>query len=141
MLIAKSGVVDSLPDTSSLKNNFNPGTFVEEMNKVGGFDSGGLLNWNSVSKAVPGFDYDSSQKQDLSDLSKDEKFNVIKEKSSKTNIYCVVEVKGGQGQHWVAINNITDDKIKMLDPGSKATDLWDEYDWKRTSIIQCFKKS
>lgn len=140
MLIAKSGAIDSLPTGNTLKGNFNPGTFVEAMNKTGGFDSGGNLYWENVSKAVPNFVYDSSSKQTLSGLSKDDKLKVIKNKISQPNTYCVVEVKGGQGQHWVAIDSVNGTNIKMLDPGSKATNLWKEYDYKRTSMIQCFKK-
>lgn len=140
MLIAKSGAIDSLPTGNTLKGNFNPGTFVEAMNKTGGFDSGGNLYWENVNKAVSNFVYDSSSKQTLSGLSKDDKLKVIKNKISQPNTYCVVEVKGGQGQHWVAVDSVSDSTVKMLDPGSKATDLWKQYDYNRTSVIQCFKK-
>lgn len=140
MLIAKSGAIDSLPAANTLKGNFNPGTFVEAMNRAGGFTSGGLLNWASVGKVVPNFVYDSSSRQVLSSLSHDAKLKAIKNKISQANTYCVVEVKGGQGQHWVAVDSVNGTNIKMLDPGSKATNLWKEYDYKRTSIIQCFKK-
>lgn len=139
MLIAKSGAVDSITD-ATLKSNFNPGTFVEAMNKVGGFDSGGNLYWANVSKVVPNFVYSSSSTQTLSGLSKDQKLEAIKTKTSQANTYCVVEVKGGQGQHWVAVDSVNGTNIKMLDPGSKATNLWKQYDWNRTSVIQCFKK-
>ena len=138
MLIAKSGTVDSITD-SDLKANFNPGTFVEAMNKVGGFDSGGNLQWYKVSSVAPSFSYSGTT--NLSGLTKDEKLKTIKEKTSQTNTYCVLEVKGGQGQHWVAVDSVSDSGVKMMDPGSKATDLWKQYDWNRTSRIDCFKKS
>lgn len=138
MLIAKSGAVDSITD-SDLKANFNPGTFVEAMNKVGGFDSGGNLQWYKVSSVAPSFSYSGTT--NLSGLTKDEKLKTIKEKTSQTNTYCVLEVKGGQGQHWVAVDSVSDSGVKMMDPGSKATDLWKQYDWNRTSRIDCFKKS
>lgn len=140
MLIAKSGAIDSLPTGNTLKGNFNPGTFVEAMNKAGGFDSGGNLYWANVEKVVSNFVYDSSSKQLLLGLSRTDKLKAIKNKISQSNTYCVVEVKGGQGQHWVAIDSVNDTNIKMLDPGSKATNLWKEYDYKKTSVIQCFKK-
>lgn len=140
MLIAKSGAIDGLPTANTLKGNFNPGTFVEAMNKAGGFDSGGKLYWANVRKVVPNFVYDSSSKQTLSGLSRAAKLKAINNKISQSNTYCVVEVKGGQGQHWVAIDSVNGTNIKMLDPGSKATNLWKEYDYKRTSMIQCFKK-
>lgn len=138
MLIAKSGAVDSITN-SDLKANFNPGTFVEAMNKVGGFDSGGNLQWYKVSSVAPSFSYSGTT--NLSGLTKDEKLKTIKEKTSQTNTYCVLEVKGGQGQHWVAVDSVSDSGVKMMDPGSKATDLWKQYDWNRTSRIDCFKKS
>lgn len=140
MLIAKSGAIDGLPTANTLKGNFNPGTFVEAMNKAGGFDSGGNLYWANVKKVVPNFVYDSSSKQTLSGLSRTAKLKAINNKVSQANTYCVVEVKGGQGQHWVAVDSVNGTNIKMLDPGSKATNLWKEYDYKRTSMIQCFKK-
>lgn len=140
MLIAKSGAIDGLPTANTLKGNFNPGTFVEAMNKAGGFDSGGKLYWANVRKVVPNFVYDSSSKQTLSGLSRTAKLKAINNKVSQSNTYCVVEVKGGQGQHWVAVDSVNGTNIKMLDPGSKATNLWKEYDYKRTSMIQCFKK-
>lgn len=138
MLIAKSGAVDSITN-SDLKTNFNPGTFVEAMNKVGGFDSGGNLQWYKVSSVAPSFSYSGTT--NLSGLTKDEKLKTIKEKTSQTNTYCVLEVKGGQGHHWVAVDSVSDSGVKMMDPGSKATDLWKQYDWNRTSRIDCFKKS
>ena len=140
MLIAKSGAIDGLPTGNTLKGNFNPGTFVEAMNKAGGFDSGGNLYWANVKKVVPNFVYDSSSKQTLSGLSRAAKLKAIKNKISQSNTYCVVEVKGGQGQHWVAVDSVNGTNIKMLDPGSKATNLWKQYDYRRTSMIQCFKK-
>lgn len=140
MLIAKSGAIDGLPTANTLKGNFNPGTFVEAMNKAGGFDSGGNLYWANVKKVVPNFVYDSSSKQTLSGLSRDAKLKAIENKISQSNTYCVVEVKGGQGQHWVAVDSVNGTNIKMLDPGSKATNLWKQYDYRRTSMIQCFKK-
>ena len=140
MLIAKSGAIDSLPASNTLKNNFNPGTFVEAMNKVNGFNSGGNLYWNKVSDVVSNFVYDAASATNLSGLSKDQKLEIISNKVNTANTYCVLEVKGGQGQHWVAVDKVTSNGVKMLDPGSKATNLWKQYDYNRTSMIQCFKK-
>ena len=138
MLIAKSGAVDSITD-SAAKANFNPGTFVEAMNNVGGFDSAGNLQWYKVSDVAPSFKY--ADDTSLKGLSKSEKLSAIKEKTSQSNTYCVAEVKGDQGQHWVAIDSVSNDGVKMMDPGSKATDLWQQYDWNNTSRLTCFKKN
>lgn len=140
MLIEKSGALNNLSMDANLRDNFNPGTFVEAMNKVGGFDSGGRLYWAKVGEVVPGFNYAESEKKDLSGLPKIRKLSEIKERTSKANTYCVVEVKGNEGQHWVAVDTVNEGTIKIFDPGSNATSMWDEYKWGNTSTIQCFKK-
>ena len=35
---------------------------------------------------------------------------------------------------------VNEGTIKIFDPGSNATSMWDEYKWANTSTIQCFKK-
>lgn len=50
ILIEKSGANTTI-------SPFNPGTFVEALNKNNGFDSGGNLQYIAVNKAVPGFSY------------------------------------------------------------------------------------
>ena len=51
MLIAKSGVQTTIA-------NFNPGTFVQFLNKNGGFDGSGNLSYAPISKAAPSFKWD-----------------------------------------------------------------------------------
>ena len=52
-----------------------------------------------------------------------------------------MEVKGAteNSHHWVAVDNVTSNTVMMLDPGSNATNMWDEYDWNKTSQFVYFK--
>ncbi len=127
MLIAKSGVQTNISD-------FNPGTFVEYLNSHSGF-SGANFVWGSVSSVAPSFSYQG--KIDTSGLKKKEKMNKLKG-LLESGYYVVAEVKGSTGQHWVAIDGISDGKILMMDPGSESTDMWGQYNWKNTSQYAYF---
>ena len=132
ILIAKSGVPTTI-------NPFNPGTFVEFLNKNGGFDSeGNFIDLNNATKVAPTFKPDGRE-DNLLGMSREEKFNKIKQILTTPNTYAMVEVKGNTGQHWVALDTIQGDNILMMDPGSKATNLWEEYNWQNTSTIITFK--
>lgn len=130
--IARSGVETNIAD-------FNPGTFVQKLNKVGGFVSGGNFYWPSTKNIAPSFIF--QDRIDVSGFSKEQKLNKIKELTSQKDIYVVAEVKGSTGQHWVAIDSVNGDKVTMMDPGSKSTDLWGQYNWANTSTLGYFKVS
>lgn len=125
MLVAKSG------QPTTITGDFNPGTFVQALNSNGGFTSNGSLIWSTVTKIVPSFKYQGFVS--VSGLSKDAKLNKLKELLSDKNNYVVAEVKGNTGQHWVAIDGISDGNIVMMDPGSPSVYLWEQYDWRNTS--------
>lgn len=130
MLIAKSGVKTNV-------NNFNPGTFVQHLNKNGGFVQGANLVWGSVSTVAPTFKHEGSV--DVSGMSREQKLNSIKSLVSQPSIYVVAEVKGNTGQHWVAIDSVSGNTINMMDPGSKATNMWKQYNWNNTSTLHYFR--
>ncbi len=132
MLIKKSGV------NTNIKGTFDPGTFVEYLNQNNGFATGGNLLWDSVTTAAPGFVY--KEQISLDGLSQQEKLTRIKNLLDQGS-YVVAEVKGKTGQHWVAIDSVSGNKINMMDPGSTNTDLWNEYNWKNTSKIAYFVKN
>lgn len=46
-----------------------------------------------------------------------------------------IEVKGAtkDNEHWVALDNINNNSILMIDPASNKVDMWDKYDWNNTS--------
>ena len=125
MLVAKSG------QPTTITGDFNPGTFVQALNRNGGFTSDGLLIWSTVTKIVPSFKYQGFVS--VSGLSKEAKLNKLKELLSDKNNYVVAEVKGDSGEHWVAIDGISDGNIVMMDPGSPSVYLWEQYDWRNTS--------
>lgn len=117
---------------------FNPGTFVVALNNNYGFDFNGNLRYNSISKIVPNFKYQGNI--NLRNLSKKEKLNKIKE-YFELGYYIAVEVKGAteNSQHWVAIDNISNNSIFILDLSSNTTNMWEQYDWQKTSQFVYFK--
>ena len=125
MLVAKSG------QPTTITGDFNPGTFVQALNKIGGFTGNGSLNWGTVTSIVPSFKY--MGRVVVEGLSKEAKLSKLQELLSNKNNYVVAEVKGNTGQHWVAIDGISNGSVVMMDPGSPATDLWAQYDWRNTS--------
>ena len=129
MLIAKSGVPTTI-------NNFNPGTFVEYLNGHGGFASGGNFLWNSATEVAPSFKYQG--KMSLSGLSREQKFNMISSELAKGS-YLTCEVKGNTGQHWVVADSVNGNDINILDPGSNATTMWQQYNPANTSECAIYR--
>ena len=129
--VKRSGV-----NTSSVGGDFNPGTFVQAMNKHNGFSSDANLQWYGVTATVPGFQYVGKVK--VLNKTKQEKLQVLSELINK-GYYVVAEVKGNTGQHWVAVESISGDNIKMMDPGSTATNMWNEYGSENTSTYAYFR--
>lgn len=125
MLVAKSG------QPTTITGDFNPGTFVQALNSNNGFTGSGALIWSTVTKIVPSFKYQGFVS--VSGFSKEAKLNKLKELLSNKNNYVVAEVKGDSGEHWVAIDGISDGNIVMMDPGSPSSDLWAQYDWRNTT--------
>ena len=132
ILIKKSGV--------STKNiyPFNPGTFVIALNNNYGFDKSGNLSYKAISKAVPDFQYAGTV--ELRGMSKSQKLYQI-QKYSENGYYLAIEVKGAtkNSQHWVALDSVSNNAVLMLDPSSKETNMWNKYDWNKTSQFIYFK--
>lgn len=131
ILIEKSEVENKLVP-------FNPGVFVEELNKNNGFDDKGNLQYSAISKVVPNFKYMDTV--DLRNKSKNEKFSIIK-KYIEDGYYLTTEVKGATAgnQHWVAITDVEGNNIYIVDPASNHTELWPSYDWDKTTQFIYFK--
>ena len=138
MLIEKSGVLSMSPlPTMVSAATFNPGTFAQALNNVNTFDSGGsLTDYRKVTQVVPKFVYQSIIS--LDGLSQTDKLNKI---SSTLNqgLYCTAHVISRSGTHFVAIDTVEGNTIKMFDPGSNATNMWQAYDYEETDKIVCFK--
>lgn len=131
VLIEKSEVENKLVP-------FNPGVFVEELNKNNGFDNKGNLQYSAISKVVPNFKYMGIV--DLKNRTRTEKLSLIKEYVDR-GYYLAVEVKGATegNQHWVAITDVEGNNIYIVDPASNYTELWPSYDWDKTTQFICFK--
>ena len=131
ILIEKSGVNTTI-------SPFNPGTFVEALNKNGGFDSGGNLQYAAVNKAVPGFSYVGNV--NLRGKSRSEKLATISQYFSQ-GYFITAEVKGAtQGsQHWVAVTGVDSVNVMMVDPASDQTIMWNAYEVGKTTQFNYFK--
>jgi hypothetical protein len=128
--IAKSG-------TPTILDDFNPGTFVEYLNSHGAFGSGGgLSSWASPSMVAPAFQFTTDV--GLSGMSREQKLQTISNILNDGG-YPVCEVKGGHGQHWVAIDAVQGDTVIMMDPGSDSNNLWEQYPWDWTSKCIVYK--
>ena len=131
ILIKKSGV-----STNGI-SPFNPGTFVIALNNIYGFDSSGCLKYAPISNLVPHFKY--AGRVNLSGKSKIDKLNEIKRYYSSGYYLAIKVIDTDNAQHWVALDEIKGDTILMSDPGSKSTNLWQEYDWNNTTQFVYFK--
>lgn len=132
ILIQKSGIVvyNITP--------FNPGTFVEGLNKNGGFDDKGNLRYAAINKIIPNFEYVGNV--DLRGKTRKEKLDLIKEYYDK-GYYLTVEVKGATegNQHWVAVISVENNNIAMVDPATDHMDIWSAYEASKTSQFNYFK--
>ena len=115
ILIEKSGV-----PTPNIEP-FNPGTFVEALNKNGGFDERGNLYYGPISKVVPNFKYVGNV--NLRGKSRSEKLALITQYVN-AGYFVTEEVKGAipGNQHWVAVTGVNGNNVIMVDPASNQTD-------------------
>ena len=130
ILIEKSGIETNF-------QSFNPGTFVEELNKNNAFDIHGNLQYRAIEKAVPNFQYEGNI--NLRNKTKEQKLVLIKQYLDM-GYYITAEVMGATPgkQHWVAITSIFDNDIMMIDPGSEQTIMWNAYSYTTTSQFNYF---
>lgn len=123
MLIAKSGV------DVNVDGDFNPGTFVQALNSIGGLN-GGALNWNAVTQIAPNFVYRG--KSNVQGATREQKYNNLVYLLNQ-GYYVTAHVTNSYGgPHWVAIDGVSGNDFLMMDPGSDATILWQEYNWTTT---------
>ena len=131
ILIEKSGCNTTI-------SPFNPGTFLEALNKNNAFDGSGNLQYAGVTRAVPNFSYVGYV--NLRGKSRTEKLALITQYFNQ-GYYLAIEVKGATpgNQHWVAITGISGNNVIIVDPASDGTDLWSSYEWGKTSQFNYFK--
>ena len=112
----------------------NPGTFVETLNKNGGFTSGGSIFWEKASIVAPKFKY--LARESISG-NVETKANKLREYLNN-NEYVIIGVHKSANDdisHWVALNKVVDNDVYMFDPGSSATKLFDQYPYTKTRDI------
>lgn len=131
ILIEKSGCNTTI-------SPFNPGTFLEALNKNNAFDGSGNLQYARITRAVPNFSYVGNV--NLRGKSRTEKLALITQYFNQ-GYYLAIEVKGATpgNQHWVAITGISGNNVIIVDPASDGTDLWSSYEWGKTSQFNYFK--
>lgn len=118
---------------------FNPGVFVQFLNKNGGFtSSGALTDYTLATKMAPNFKYVGSTS--VLGYSKEQKYDKLVELLNK-GYYIVAEVKIGtkSGQHWVAVISASNGQVTMVDPGSDNTSMWQKYPPAGTSRYVYYK--
>ena len=128
--IARSGTTTTLSE-------FNPGTFVKELNKYGSFDgSGSFVGAANISKIVPTF----SEKYHGVSLtgSAQNKINIIKGYLDQ-GLYPIMRVKTTNGQHWVAVVGVTNNDVIMADPGSEKTNAFATYSLGECSTLNVYQ--
>ena len=132
ILIEKSGI-----PTPNIEP-FNPGTFVETLNKNGGFDERGNLYYGPISKVVPNFKYVGNV--NLRGKSRSEKLALITQYVN-AGYFITEEVKGATpgNQHWVAVTGVNGNNVSMVDPASNQIDMWSAYEWSKSSQFNYFK--
>ena len=42
-------------------------------------------------------------------------------------------------QHWVAVTGVNGNNVIMVDPASNQTDMWNAYEWSKSSQFNYFK--
>lgn len=128
--IARSGAQTTLSE-------FNPGTFVQELNKYGSFDGyGNFIGGANIPKIVPSFQIVDAGVSLPAD--KNGKIRTIQNYIDQ-GYYVILRVKTTTGQHWVAVIGTTSDGLQMVDPGSDATMVWDQYPVSESSTINIYK--
>lgn len=115
--IARSGVKTNI-------SNFNPGTFVTELNKFSNsFDGYGNFNGiGNVNTIVPNFKTVANHVSIGN--TKQSQIETI-QKYIDQGYYVILNVDNGG--HWVAVTGTTKDNIKMVDPGRTEKNVYDVY--------------
>lgn len=120
--------------------DFNPGTFANELTKNGGFSSGGGLLWDPLRKTMREITNDKFRDVNLEyQLSgtKETKINTLNSFINSGKLL-VIGVKN-EG-HWVAIDRIEGNNVFMFDPGdSYAKEVSQKYDWGGVTKVQIYE--
>ena len=103
-------------------DSFNPAIFANALNGINGFTYGGsIASWSSVSAIIP----------DVQIMGVNE-FNSNDQKGKADEIRSVMEdgyyVICNVGNHWVFVEDVTEDGVYMIDPAKDDVLMFDSYD-------------
>ncbi|MDE5771207.1 MAG: hypothetical protein K2I06_06200, partial [Ruminococcus sp.] len=101
--------------------SFNPGVFAQAINGINGFTYGGALaSWSTVSAIIPDVKIQGVNYFKSSDKSgKADEIRSVME----NGYYVICNV----GNHWVFVENVTDDDVYMIDPAKDEILMFDTY--------------
>ena len=103
-------------------DSFNPGTFVNSMNDLGGFDAyGNLANWNIVEQAVPNLEVAGKYTVPYGTTESEYIEKLMELQNEGYYSICYV------GNHWVFAEYTDGNTVYMCDPGSDSTDMLSAY--------------
>lgn len=125
MLMVKSGSVTD--------DSFTPGTIVGYMSSHGGFTSSGSINWNKLTDYAPSFVYCGKSSLSGTQQQKAEKMQSLMDQG----YYLAAVVKNGG--HFVAVDSVNGSNVTMMDPGSRATSLFEQYAASGVVSLRLFK--
>lgn len=130
ILMVHSGSVTS--------SDFNPGVLVEFLNQNGGFSSSGNLNWWVLSSYVSDFKYINDCDNTLHGTTQAEKAAEI-QNFLDNGYYVMVRISRGKTTHYVAVDSVSGDNVKIMDPGYSADSLFDKYSVDSVTQVRLFR--
>ncbi len=112
-------------------DEFNPGVFVKELNKIDGFSNGAISSWSKINEVIP--DVAFVDKYTFTSSSQKGKAAEMK-KIADEGKYMVCNV----GYHWVFIDSIVGSKVYMIDPAKDDILLFEAYDLANITELRIF---
>lgn len=117
---------------SNISGGFNPGTFVEALNKNNGFDDGGNFRWQGHESVASNWKYyDNSVPANVSStsaLAKKLSEELSTPAEGKYQKFIVLQTTSNKySEHWVAVDSVTDSGVTIFDPAEQGNTLDDNY--------------
>ena len=126
--MARSGTqIVNLPGNYS---SFNPGALVTTLNNNGGFVDGGAFTWSGYTSIAPNWRIGDSvnvgtgDNATLAEMLSNELSTPVDGQFQK---FIVLQIHhNGSSQHWVAVDSVNGNEVKILDPGGPSGNTLDE---------------
>ena len=126
--MARSGTrISNLP---SGYNSFDPGALVTALNNNNGF-AGAALSWNKLNVVANNWKYVGQKSVTISDnatLAKTISEELKTAAEGKYQKFLILYIShDGSSEHWVAVNGVENNTVKIFDPGARGTTLDENY--------------